>query len=404
MLVVALALLACKKLLKGGDAGPSPSASTSAAAAPGPLPKVVKNPRVEEVIQDIRLYCDYTDDGGFGRCQNDEIGKARAVAEKELEHEPSVVETLAALMLEDKNPRIVRAAAEVLARLRSNFIPAGLDPKQNRSAGDFVSDATARRLLEALEKVPDANVAVDSIVVLTTAQGKLAETRAVLERLPGDRDQAERARVKGLGELMTAVGLDAFADIEKLGKSSDAEEVRAAVAAPAKMLKPGVRERNQACPWLDGFLDHDDPVVARTAIASIGELCPQNMFDDITEAAERRRRARDLDDRYMNELVKLCDPQSAVAKKRGTPERSCERMFEFFKAVAEDTKLPVLPRTVALRALGNRPSDETLEFCRKMSGVFRKEKRNPPPNFDFRLAEAANQCIQITTRRLGERQ
>jgi hypothetical protein len=192
MLVIVLALLACKKLLKGEGGEPSPSGASSAVAAPGPLPPVVRNPRVEEVIQDIRLYCDYTDEGTFGRCQSGEISKAVGVAKEELEHEPSVVETLAALMLEDKNPRIVRAAAEMLAGLRKEFVPTGLDPKQNRSAADFVSEATSRRLLQALGTVPDANVAVESIVVLTTFQGKLAETRATLEKLPA-RQSRQRA-------------------------------------------------------------------------------------------------------------------------------------------------------------------------------------------------------------------
>jgi hypothetical protein len=239
--------------------------------------------------------------------------------------------------------------------------------------------------------------------VLATSEGKLDQTLAQLDKLPGDRDAASKARIDGLNELMSSVGLEAFPTIEELGKSSSVEEVRAAVAAPGRMLKPGVKERDKACPWLRGFLSHQDIVVATIAVRAIGELCPHGLVEAIVDAGEKRLTENALDDDFVEALAALCDPQSAIAKKRGTPQRACERMFTLFQKVARDGKLPVLPRAVALRALSNRPTQETLDFCREMAAEFARLKRRPPANFDFRLGRAAGECITLTSKRLAEK-
>src|SRR5687768_15273928 len=118
--VLAIALLGCKGLRRtlGGQSSPSAAASTappatapSATIVAAPSPPPSKNQRVVDLVDEIRLFCHYSAEGIFDRCARSPIQYGARVAGTDLLNDPSFVETLSLILVEEKNPRLVLAAA-----------------------------------------------------------------------------------------------------------------------------------------------------------------------------------------------------------------------------------------------------------------------------------------------------
>jgi hypothetical protein len=405
--LLTITLLGCKALKqRGSDQGAATSAVAVASAGPAlavaaaVVQPVTKNPRVVELVDAVRLYCHYSAQGLFDRCDGSPLEKGAHVAGTELLNDPTFVESLSVMLVEEKNPRLVLAAAQLLDR-SGYHVFTGLDPAKNPQASAFVSTATAQRLLQALRTVPQAGFAVEEIVWIATARGLTKEVIETLNQLPSDAERARQARQSGISSLLELGRLPAFEQVKALAASGKPGDAEAAARAPGRIHKPTAAESAAICPWLKQQLGSKDQNISAAAAGSIMTVCLGD-FAALTTDLERRVAAVSATQSTLSpfHVCRRPDPQakppSEDEPKRIVPTaEQCLSVFLLVQKIADDPRFEKNTRVLAFSLLSERADDETLRVCTTWKA---KNKSD-----DFRIPEAASDCVKrVNAARAGK--
>jgi len=145
----------------------------------------------------------------------------------------------------------------------------------------------------------------------------------------------EYTRLEGYRHLMRFGRLKAFDKVKELVAGADAKAAEAAISAPGNMYDVTDQEKDQICPWAQGFLSNGNDNIAFGA-ARIMNMCRGKYIDAMLDEAEKRAKAGNLKSPYSSALTNFTfSCQSMFGNPpTGTPEQ-CKRREELVKRIAK---------------------------------------------------------------------
>lgn len=145
----------------------------------------------------------------------------------------------------------------------------------------------------------------------------------------------EYTRLEGYRQLMRFGRLKAFDKVKELAKGADKKIAAAAMEAPGNMYNMTDPEKEQICPWAQGYLASDDDNMAFTA-AKIMNACRGKFIDAMLDEAEKRAKEGKLKTPYSSALTSFTFSCTSMfgSPPTGTPEQ-CKRRDDLVKKIAK---------------------------------------------------------------------
>ncbi|MBN1532303.1 MAG: hypothetical protein JXA20_06550 [Spirochaetes bacterium] len=145
----------------------------------------------------------------------------------------------------------------------------------------------------------------------------------------------EYTRLEGYRQLMRYGRLRVFDKVKELVGSTDEKVAAAAMEAPTNMYKITDQEKEQLCPWAQGFLSSENDNVA-TSAAKILNSCQGKYIDAVLDEAEKRANEGRLKSPFSSALTNFTFSCETIfgSPPTGTPEQ-CKRKEALIKRIAK---------------------------------------------------------------------
>lgn len=360
LFATALLCVACKK-----DAPPEGEKAPPPATARPPNAEVVA--AVQKHVEKCTVN---VDQGQAYSCKDNVSSEFRDWVRKQ--KPADLMETLATLV-NGPDPKVSAAAIALAAETHDALDEAALKANATPYALEQMLAA-----LKANQKNRAARLAIPATHLAMLA-GKADALYAVVDTHP-----TKEARENAYSNLMVHGRMAAFPKIKAV--AGDETMLKAALRAPRNMRRATDAEKNEYCPWAQGYLGHADLDVAAHA-GYVMLNCGGAHIEPLLAEAEKRLAAKQYKNPFAMVMREPCFEFITGVTGKAAREAQCEKVFTFLEKAANDKTVDDATRGLALwNIYYQRRDKKTLDLMRRYQNHQVKE-----------IAKRANEAIKSLT-------